>query len=73
MTDNAPPLAENTLASFFSSPLCSTPTKTPTLELVNVLREFIEDDEFVDVTPSAIRVRKKILKEVDRKRMRSTK
>ena len=35
--------------------------------------EFIEDDEFVDVTPNAIRVRKKILKEVDRKKMKSTK
>ncbi len=47
-----------------------TPPKTFTLEQA---LEFIEDDEFVDVTPSAIRVRKKILKEVDRKKMKSTK
>ena len=42
-----------------------TPPITFTLEQA---LEFIEDDEFVDVTPSAIRVRKKILKEVDRKK-----
>ena len=47
-----------------------TPPITFTLEQA---LEFIEDDEFVDVTPSAIRVRKKILKEVDRKKMKSTK
>ena len=47
-----------------------TPPITFTLEQA---LEFIEDDEFVDVTPNAIRVRKKILKEVDRKKMKSTK
>ncbi len=30
--------------------------------------EFIEDDELVEVTPESIRLRKKLLKEVDRKR-----
>jgi GTP-binding protein len=30
--------------------------------------EFIEDDELVEVTPSQIRLRKIILKEIDRKR-----
>jgi GTP-binding protein len=32
--------------------------------------EFIEDDELVEVTPHHIRIRKKLLKEVDRKRAR---
>lgn len=31
--------------------------------------EFIEDDELVEVTPSTIRIRKKFLKETDRKRV----
>lgn len=31
--------------------------------------EFIDDDELVEVTPQAIRIRKKFLKETDRKRM----
>ena len=35
--------------------------------------EFIEEDELVDVTPHAIRVRKKILRETDRKKNRSSK
>ena len=30
--------------------------------------EFIDDDELVEVTPSSIRLRKKLLKEADRKR-----
>jgi GTP-binding protein len=30
--------------------------------------EFIEDDELVEVTPEAIRLRKRLLKETDRKR-----
>ena len=30
--------------------------------------EFIDDDELVEVTPTAIRVRKALLKEVERKR-----
>ena len=36
-----------------------------TLELA---LEFIEDDELVEITPSAIRLRKKFLKEHERKR-----
>jgi GTP-binding protein len=30
--------------------------------------EFIHDDELVEVTPSAIRIRKKLLRETERKR-----
>ena len=30
--------------------------------------EFIEDDELVEVTPNSIRLRKKLLKEYERKR-----
>jgi Predicted membrane GTPase involved in stress response len=30
--------------------------------------EFIDDDELVEVTPNHIRLRKKLLKEADRKR-----
>jgi GTP-binding protein len=30
--------------------------------------EFIEDDELVEITPSSIRIRKRALKELDRKR-----
>jgi GTP-binding protein len=30
--------------------------------------EFIEDDELVEVTPTAVRLRKKMLKEHERKR-----
>jgi len=30
--------------------------------------EFIEDDELVEITPSAIRIRKRFLKEHERKR-----
>jgi GTP-binding protein len=30
--------------------------------------EYIEDDEFLEVTPASIRMRKKLLKEIDRKR-----
>jgi GTP-binding protein len=30
--------------------------------------EFIDDDELVEVTPKSIRLRKKLLTEVDRKR-----
>jgi GTP-binding protein len=32
--------------------------------------EFIDDDELVEVTPNATRIRKRKLKEVDRKRSR---
>jgi GTP-binding protein len=31
--------------------------------------EYIEDDELVEVTPTAIRLRKMLLKETDRKRV----
>ncbi|HEX2951722.1 MAG TPA: translational GTPase TypA, partial [Armatimonadota bacterium] len=43
-------------------------TLTPplTLSLENAL-EFIEDDEFVELTPKSIRMRKKFLKAHDRK------
>ncbi len=51
VTDSAPPLAENALASFFSSPLGSTPTKTPVLELVNQLREAAEVSEDEESLP----------------------
>jgi GTP-binding protein len=33
--------------------------------------EYIEDDELVEVTPESIRLRKRLLIEVDRKRARS--
>jgi GTP-binding protein len=32
--------------------------------------EFIDDDELVEVTPSSIRVRKRLLKESERRRTR---
>ncbi|MGE0478834.1 MAG: translational GTPase TypA [Phycisphaerae bacterium] len=41
------------------------PPRDMTLELA---LEFIEDDELVEVTPDAIRLRKRMLKETDRKR-----
>lgn len=41
------------------------PPRDMTLELA---LEFIEDDELVEVTPNAIRLRKRMLKETDRKR-----
>jgi GTP-binding protein len=41
------------------------PPRAMTLEMA---LEFIEDDEFVEMTPEAIRMRKRILKEVDRRR-----
>jgi GTP-binding protein len=30
--------------------------------------EYIEDDELLEVTPSSIRMRKKLLKEIERRR-----
>ncbi|MDW7669273.1 MAG: translational GTPase TypA [Bacillota bacterium] len=33
--------------------------------------EFIEDDELVEITPDSIRVRKKLLKEIDRRKQRN--
>jgi GTP-binding protein len=44
--------------------LLSTPVRL-TLEYA---LEFIDDDELVEVTPKSIRLRKKLLKELDRKR-----
>ena len=42
---------------------------TPPLELtLETAIEFINDDELVEVTPAAIRVRKKLLREHERKR-----
>ncbi len=42
---------------------------TPPIEMTleNAL-EFIDDDELVEVTPNSLRVRKKLLTEVERKR-----
>lgn len=37
-------------------------------DLEDKVLQFIEDDELVEVTPLAIRLRKRELKEVDRKR-----
>jgi GTP-binding protein len=31
--------------------------------------EYIEEDELVEITPTAVRTRKKLLKETDRKRV----
>jgi GTP-binding protein len=42
------------------------PPRRLTLELA---LEFIEDDELVEVTPEAIRLRKRVLSEMERKRM----
>jgi GTP-binding protein len=41
-----------------------TPPREMTLEFA---LEFIEDDELVEITPKSIRLRKKILKEQERK------
>ncbi len=43
------------------------PPREMTLEMA---LEFIEDDEYVEVTPDALRLRKRILKESERKRIR---
>ncbi len=43
------------------------PPREMTLEMA---LEFIEDDEYVEVTPDALRLRKRVLKESDRKRIR---
>jgi GTP-binding protein typA len=34
--------------------------------------EFIDDDELVEVTPTSVRIRKKLLTEVERKRANRT-
>ncbi len=43
------------------------PPREMTLEMA---LEFIEDDEYVEVTPAALRLRKRVLKESDRRRTR---
>jgi GTP-binding protein len=40
----------------------------PVLVTLEYALEFIDDDELVEVTPAAIRIRKKFLKEHERKR-----
>jgi len=42
--------------------------KPPRRMTLEIALEFIEDDELVEVTPDALRLRKRFLKEVDRKR-----
>jgi GTP-binding protein len=42
--------------------------KPPRVMSLEMALEYIEEDELVEVTPTQIRLRKKILKEVDRKR-----
>ena len=55
----------NVRASGTDEALTLTPPIKHTLEQA---LEFIEDDELVEVTPDSIRLRKKMLKETDRKR-----
>jgi len=43
--------------------------KSPRLMSLEMALEYIEDDELVEVTPTAVRVRKRLLKETDRKRV----
>ena len=42
--------------------------KTPREITLEIALEFIEDDELVEVTPEAFRLRKRHLNEIDRKR-----
>ncbi|PIV90803.1 translational GTPase TypA [Candidatus Gracilibacteria bacterium CG17_big_fil_post_rev_8_21_14_2_50_48_13] len=47
---------------------------TPPLEMnLEIALEYIQDDEYVEVTPSSVRLRKKYLKEHERKRDRTSK
>jgi len=55
----------NVRASGTDESLTLTPPRVLTLEQAI---DFIQDDEFVEVTPESIRLRKKLLKESDRKR-----
>lgn len=55
----------NVRASGTDESLTLTPPRSLTLEQAI---DFIQDDEFVEVTPKSIRLRKKFLKESDRKR-----
>ncbi|MBT8123309.1 MAG: hypothetical protein KJO81_00605, partial [Gammaproteobacteria bacterium] len=41
---------------------------TPIRHTLEQALEFIEEDELVEVTPNSIRLRKKFLKEIERKR-----
>lgn len=59
----------NMRASGSDENIILTPPKEYTLEQA---LDFIEDDELVEVTPDAIRMRKKMLKETDRKRASRT-
>ena len=55
----------NVRASGTDEALTLTP---PIVHSLEQALEFIEDDELVEVTPESIRIRKKMLKETDRKR-----
>ena len=55
----------NTRSSGADDAVKLSPPRTFTLEEA---LEFIEDDELVEITPAAIRLRKRLLKEADRKR-----
>jgi GTP-binding protein len=43
--------------------------KPPRIMSLEMALEYIEEDELVEVTPTKIRLRKKILKETDRRRL----
>jgi len=55
----------NVRASGTDEALTLTP---PIVHSLEQALEFIEEDELVEVTPESIRIRKKMLKETDRKR-----
>lgn len=59
----------NIRASGSDEAIILTPAITLTLELAMT---FIEDDELVEITPSCLRLRKKLLKEHERKRQNKT-
>jgi GTP-binding protein len=42
--------------------------RPPRIMSLEMALEYIEEDELLEVTPSQIRLRKKVLKEIDRKR-----
>lgn len=63
------PLKEKQLTNMRASGTDENIVLTPPIKLtLESALEFIEDDELVEVTPESIRVRKKLLKEVERKR-----
>ena len=45
---------------------------TPIKMTLEQALEFIDDDELVEVTPQSVRIRKKLLTEMDRKRYNRT-